>query len=391
MACKATAPALSLPFMEKLAQNAVALAQELVRIDTCNPPGGEARVAGLLAQRLQKAGFAVTLDPLAPDRPNLIARLPGNGGDPLCFSGHMDTMPLGQEPWSFDPLGGGVKGGLLRGRGACDMKGGLAALVAASLKLAELPIGRGGLLVVLTAGEETGCLGARHLAKDPGRLGKAGALLLAEPSANLPCLGHKGTLWLRALVHGKAAHASMPQSGDNAIYRAARAVQKLAEYCFDIPEHPQLGLPSINVGVISGGTKVNMVPDRASLEIDVRLLPGQDPGQVAAELAALLGPKVELSPGGSAAGAIWTGPDDPWVASVLGIMSRLSGAEVTPGGLSYFTDAFALGRALGDPPALILGPGRPEMSHQTDETCPIEQIEMAAKAYYEIGRAWLSR
>ncbi len=370
-------------------RQALELARELVRVDSCNPPGGEAACAELLGRRLEAAGFRIELHPLAPGRPNLVARLPAGDGPTLCLSGHMDTVPLGEAPWSFDPLGGEIAGGRLLGRGACDMKGGLAALTAAALELARLPRRRGGLLLVFSAGEETGCEGAKRLAAQAGLLGRAEALLVGEPTGLRPCLGHKGALWFEAHVQGKAAHASMPQAGDNAIYKAARAICALESFEFGVTEHPHLGGPTLNVGTIQGGTKVNMVPDRARFSIDARVLPGQGMEQVQRRLAEHLGPEVELTLLPASAEAVWTRADHPWVGEVCQVLEEVLGREVEPGGLSYFTDASALGRALGGPPVVILGPGEPEMAHQTDESCPVEQIEQAAGAYLALGRHWL--
>lgn len=361
----------------------------MIRIDSTNPPGNEAPVAEMLGGLLQKAGFEISFPELAPGRPNLIARLPGEGGDPLCFSGHMDTVPLGEAPWSFDPLGGEIENGHLLGRGSCDMKSGLAALTVAALELASLPQPRGGLSLVFSAAEESGCDGASMLASTPGVLEKAGAILVAEPTGCRPCLGHKGAFWFTGQTRGKAAHASMPDQGDNAIYKIARAVGKLAGHSFDIPAHPLLGGPTLNVGTIKGGTKVNMVPDRASFALDIRVLPGQIGQQVLAELEALLGPEISLELLPASAEAVWTDSDHPWVREVYQVVEGLTGAMPEPAGLSYFTDASALKRAMGDPPAVIMGPGPAEQAHQTDERCPLDQIALAVQAYVEIGSRWL--
>lgn len=373
----------------KLTKEALDLARELVRLDSCNPPGGEAACAELLGRRLEAAGFRIELHPLAPGRPNLVARLAGEEGPALCLSGHMDTVPLGEAPWSFDPLGGEIADGRLLGRGACDMKSGLAALTAAAVELARLPQRRGDLLLVFSAGEETGCEGARQLAAEPGLLGRADAVLVGEPTGLRPCLGHKGALWFEALTRGKAAHASMPHAGDNAIYKAARAICALESFDFGVAAHPHLGSPTLNVGTIQGGTKVNMVPDRAHFSIDARVLPGQGSKQVQERLAQHLGPEVELALLPASAEAVWTPAEHPWVGEVCQVLGEVLGQAVEPGGLSYFTDASALGRALGGPPVVILGPGEPEMAHQTDESCPVEQIEKAAEAYLALGRRWL--
>jgi succinyl-diaminopimelate desuccinylase len=269
------------------------------------------------------------------------------------------------------------------------MKAGLAALTRAALDLAALPPGRGGLLVIFSAGEESGCEGADFLASSPRVLEPAGALLVAEPTSNQPCLGHKGALWMKGVALGKGAHASMPEQGVNAIYKAARAITKLEKYEFPVTPHPLLGSPTLNVGTVQGGTKVNMVPDKAAFDLDARTLPGQDHDDVIALLNQELGPDVELTRHSGGAEAVWTSEDHPWVQEVFAVMSSLTGKTFQPQGLTYFTDASSLSRAMSGVPAIILGPGEAAMAHQTDEYCLVENIEQAEEAFREIGRRWL--
>ena len=142
---------------------------------------------------------------------------------PIAFTGHTDTVPLGAQPWSVPPHEGLVKEGRLWGRGSSDMKSGVAAFVAAALRHAARLEGTAGVVLYITAGEETGCEGAFALARR-GMQGQAGALVVAEPTSNRPLCGHKGALWLKATTRGVTAHGSMPDQGVNAVYAAARAV-----------------------------------------------------------------------------------------------------------------------------------------------------------------------
>ena len=250
---------------------AVDLALELVRLDTVNPPGREGKAASLLADRLSAAGFEVAFHEHAPGRPSVVARLAGDG-PALCMTGHLDTVPLGGAPWSVEAFGE-LRDGRLYGRGSSDMKGGVAAIVVAAERVAALGGGSAGLELVLCAAEETGCEGALHLASS-GALGRAGAVLVAEPTGGVPHVAHKGVLWARATAEGKSAHASSPQLGRNAIYPLAAAVAALAELDLGVPAHPVLGEPTFNVGTISGGSGINLVPDRAEAGIDIRTVPG---------------------------------------------------------------------------------------------------------------------
>ena len=368
------------------------LTRELVRIRSISPPGDENLVADFVAPLLEEAGFALARHEFGPGRTNLIARLEGRGSKPpLGFTGHFDVVPLGQNPWSCDPFGAELDGERLLGRGSSDMKSGLAAIITASCRLARLgEEERPGLVLVFTAGEENGCQGARFLAGEKGALDKIGALVVAEPTSNQPMLGHKGAMWLRARTRGKTAHGSMPQMGDNAIYKAARAIARLEEYGFSVGDHPQLGAPTLNVGFVRGGVAANVVPDFTEFEVDVRTVPGQDGQRVIEELKAEMGPEVELDPASPMAG-VWTDAEEPWVGAVLEILEEVLGERPLPRGISYLTDASALIPAMGRPPTLILGPGEASQAHQTDEFCYIENIRRAAELYFRIGRSWAGK
>ncbi|MFZ5586911.1 MAG: M20 family metallopeptidase [Thermodesulfobacteriota bacterium] len=373
--------------MEKIS-GPLDLARRLIAIDTCNPPGNEGKVADLLGALLETAGFGLARLEHAPGRVSLVARRAGGGRRaPLCLTGHGDTVPLGGAAWSREPFAAQVEGGRLYGRGASDMKAGLAAMVWAACELARRPLNEAGLTVVVCADEENGCQGSRHLAAHPDALGPAGAMIVAEPSANQPWLGHKGVLWLKAAYGGKAAHASMPQAGDNAIYKAARAVGALAGLDFGGLAHPHLGGPTVNVGTIQGGTRINMVPDAAELGVDLRSVPGLDQARLRRMAEAALGPEAVVTELDNTP-AVWTEPSDPWVQTVWGIVREITGRTPAPGGAPYFTDASHLRRAFGPVPTLILGPGEPGQAHQTDEWCEVAKIEQAAAAYLEIARRW---
>lgn len=369
------------------APDAVTLTRDLIRFDTVNPPGNERPCAEHLGRLLQDAGFAVSYHDLAPGRASLIARVGGGEKPPLCFTGHIDTVPLGAMPWSKDPFAADVEGDRLYGRGASDMKGGVAAFVFAMIDLmpglAEGP----GVELVITAGEETGCEGAFHLAGLGDALGRAGAVVVAEPSANYPYVGHKGALWLKARSRGVTAHGSMPERGVNAIHKAARAITKLEDFDFNVARHAVLGKPTLNVGTVHGGMNVNSVPDQADIGIDIRTIPGQDHGGVRASLESYLGDDVEIDATVDVE-AVWTDPADAWVKEVFAVMAPLLGEAPETRGATYFTDAAALTPAYGGPPTVILGPGEPHLAHQTDEYCLVSRIDQAVEAYRRLARSW---
>lgn len=367
--------------------DAVELTRELVRIDSINPTSTEQVCADKVGALLEKAGYAIGRHEFAPGRVSLVARR-GPGDKPaLCFTGHLDTVPLGAARWSHEPLAGDLDGGKLYGRGSSDMKSGVAAIVAAAVELARLPAGKAGLELVFTAGEETGCQGAEHLARTAGALGRAGAMIVAEPTGNEPLIGHKGALWLRLRTRGVTAHGSMPERGVNAIYKAARAVARLEDFRFDVAADPLLGKPSLNVGTIRGGLNTNSVPDLVEITVDIRTTPEVEHGALRARIAALLGAEVEVEAITDAA-SVRTAEDDPFVRQVVEVLAQERKARPQVGSAPYFTDASALNRAYRGIPTVVVGPGELSLCHQTDEFCEVEKVRQAANAYVEIARRW---
>ena len=366
----------------------VALTRQLVGFDTRDPGGSEAGCVELLDRILSRAGFTVTTDCFEANRPSLVARL-GRGQRPaLCFAGHVDTVPLGEAPWRCDPFAGEIHGGRLYGRGASDMKSGLAAMVTAACRLAPRLAADGqDLILVIVAGEETGCRGSRHLAARPARLGRAGALVVGEPTGNYPLVGHKGALWLSATFSGRAAHGSMPEAGDNAVYKAAAAVGRLQRFDFPAASHPVLGAPTLNVGYFHGGLNINSVPDAAAIGIDIRTVPGIDHGRLTQRIGDCLGADAKTTVLLDVDG-IWTDPDHPWVQQVFATLAPFLGQRPEPRTVAYFTDGAPLRAAYGGVPTIILGPGEPAMAHQTDESCPVTHIDAATTIYQRIAEKW---
>jgi succinyl-diaminopimelate desuccinylase len=367
--------------------NALDLTRELLRFNTINPPGEEEACARHLAPLLEAGGFTIATHAFAPGRTSLVARL-GNAGStpPLCFTGHIDTVPLGGAAWSRDAFAGETAGGKLYGRGSTDMKSGVAAFVVAALDAAPRLSATPGLVLVITAGEETACEGARHLAST-GALPKAGAIVVAEPTGNATCVGHKGALWLEARTTGVTAHGSMPERGVNAVYKAARAVLMLEKYEFGAAPHPVLGRPTLNVGNMHGGLNVNSVPDAAVIGVDIRTIPSVKHAALREHLASHLGPDVALSAVADAEG-VWTDPANPWVQQVTEIAERVAGVSREVRAAPYFTDASALTPAMGDPPTVIIGPGETGLAHQTDEYCLVDRLEQSVEIYAELIRRW---
>ncbi len=367
----------------------VELTRALIRFETVNPPGNETPCAQYIGGILERAGFSCAYHPLDGDetRASLVAKIGGSADrKPLCFTGHTDVVPLGAAPWSVPPFGADIADGRIYGRGSTDMKGGVAAIISAVAELAPHLQGTPGVVLVITAAEERGCQGANFLVEQGGLIGEAGAIVVAEPTANRPLNGHKGVLWIEGRSAGVTAHGSMPEQGDNAVYKAARAVSKIEGLKLaegrDLP-----GEPTINVGWFHGGMNINSIPDEAKIGVDVRMVPGLSDSEVMATLAALGGEDMRFTQMGYSP-PVYTDPGDPWYGEVCEIAAAITGERHAPAIATYFTDAEALTRGYGHPPAIVLGPGEPDMAHQTDEYCHISRIEEARSIFAEIARRW---
>ncbi len=354
----------------------------LLRHNTVNPPGNEAVVARQLGTRLENAGFQVREHQFADNRLSLIARMDGRGDAPICFTGHLDTVPLGDAPWTRDPLLGEISQGRLYGRGSSDMKGGIAAIVEAAIILARLP-DKPSMLLVFTAAEETGCEGAIALVKS-GLLQKASAIVVAEPTSNFPYVGHRGALWLKLMFEGRTAHGSMPHLGINAVSHAADAIASLDRFQFDGGPHDFLGNNTLNVGYCHGGRNINSVPDHAEVGLDIRTTPNQSHSHVCEKLSSHLphGPAIERL---MDLQGIFTSHDDPWVQRTYRAVETICGMTISPRGAPYITDGSILKPALGNPPTIILGPGTLEQAHRTDEFCEIERLEQAVEIFTQLA------
>ena len=364
------------------------LARRLLGFNTINPPGNEADCMRFFADWLRDSGFEVALSSFGEGRCNLIARLPGAmAGKPLAFTGHLDTVPLGNAQWRFDPFGSQVENGRLYGRGSSDMKAAIAAFAVACVQRREAILTGRGAVLLITGGEETGCDGARALIAS-GTLPEIGALIVGEPTANYPVIGHKGALWLRAETRGKTAHGAMPELGINAIYLAADALGKIRHFSPGAP-HPLMKQPTLNVGRIEGGLNINSVPDRACFDVDIRSAPNLQHAVIRQRLSALLGESVTLTTLVDLP-AVLSEARHAWIAQVYQRCQPLHDMPLTPRVVPYFTDASLLLPALGNPPCIILGPGEPSMAHQTDEYCLLSRLEEAERLYGELIGDWMA-
>jgi succinyl-diaminopimelate desuccinylase len=179
----------------------------------------------------------------------------------------------------------------------------------------------------------------------------------------------------------------MPEQGVNAIYKAAEIVTLLADYDFQVPPHPLLGSPTLNVGTITGGMNINSVPDQAVIGVDIRSLPSMQNEALFNHFVTLFEDRAELTKLLDLSG-YFTNPGEPWVREVHETVTAVTGTDIPVGVVPYVTDASVLTPAMGNPPTVVLGPGEAHMAHKVDEYCEIARIDEAAEIYFQIGKKW---
>ena len=363
------------------------LLAELIALPSVNPAflapnhphAGEQRVADFLAATAAQAGLDVELQPVplnstppkSPRRANIIARLrpAGNIRRTILLAPHLDTV--GAEPTKFIPR---RTNGRVYGRGACDTKGSVAAMLSALMSLAVAP-GRPQQTEIIFAGlidEENAQAGSRALAASGL---KADLAIVGEPTRGRVITAHKGSVWLRLETRGRAAHGATPHLGKNAVHAMARIVDALeTEYADRLRrrKHPLLGTGTINVGKITGGVQPNIVPAECAIEIDRRTLPGETEAGVRREIRELLAAKkltAKISSfKQSPAVPLETDAQLPLVRDFLRILKQRG-----PLGVDYFCDAAVL--AAGGIPSVVFGPGDIAQAHTADEWISLAELE----------------
>lgn len=355
----------------------------LVASPSPDPPGNEAAVAGFLIGWLEERGFDVTRDEFAPDRINVLARLKGDGSKPaLIFSAHMDTLPIGDGDWGHPAFGAEIEDGKLYGRGATDMKSGLAAMAAAALKLRRADVALAGdLILAFSAGESSNLLGAERMV-EAGNLKGAGALLVSEPTSLGLVTAEAGALWLRVVASGRPGHASAG-TADNAILKLMDFLADVRTNPFADKTNPLLGTATLAINTISGGTAVNLTSDRAEATLDIRTIPGLTTADVLARLRAIAGEAIVIDVMDEKPPVV-TDPTDPFAETCLDAVQAVRGVRPKPGGVSYFSDSAAFVPALNIP-RVIIGPGQIGTSGQRDEWVALDDLATAAEIFAEIA------
>ncbi len=376
--------------------DAARLARALVATPSVNPSldpagEGEAAIAGLTAGWLRGWGFDVRVVDAEPGRPSVLARLERGPGRTLILNGHLDTV--GVAGMDGDPFAADVRDGRLRGRGAADMKGGVAAALAAARDAAAGDFA-GTLVVALTADEEAAAIGAHRLVAE----GLSGdAAVVCEPTGLALMPAHKGFTWIALDFHGRAAHGSRPERGVDAIRHAGLFLARLDELDARLAgrePHPLLGHGSIHAGTIRGGTAPSVYPASARLVLERRTLPGETAGAVRSEVEELLeGLRIEV-PGLRANVDVALHRDGTEVAvdhALVGTLSRAvegAGLAARVDGMSAWVEAGILNGS--GTPAVCFGPGRIEDAHSPDESVAVEEIEVAHRVLGTFIQEFLS-
>jgi succinyl-diaminopimelate desuccinylase len=391
----------------------VELTRALVRIPSVYRPGdpdaNESRVAAFVEAWLSREQFQVEVQSVAPGRPNVIGALgekrPGRRS--LLLEGHTDVVTEGDPAaWSRPPFGGDLVDGRIYGRGAADMKGGLAAAMVAAAAFRRAGVEPAGKLVVgALVDEEDRMIGVRHLVGTPvGR--ELDAAIICEPEDNELCLEQRGVVWARIRARGRMAHGAMPEAGVNpiaalgAMLREVRAVERrIRKRC---ERSPHLRPPTVTPTIVQappagvGLAQSNVIPAFAEMTLDVRVTPGIDADGLGDELEALCrageaacpGVKVEWAPVNPFRLATRVDRAEPIVQAMIGGVKAATGRAPRYGGVPGSTDGTILRMELGLP-IVTCGPGNRLIPHQVDEYVDVDELVDAARIYAASALAYL--
>ena len=369
------------------------LLSDLVAIDSINPdlvPGaaGEAAVAAFIADWLRAAGLEVHVAEVRPGRPNVVGIAHGaGGGRSLLLNGHIDTVGVAGMSQPFRPR---VEGGKLYGRGAYDMKGGIAACLIAAAEAARLNL-RGDVIVTAVMDEEYAGLGTLAVAEQV----HADGAIVAEPTELQLVVAHKGFVWLEVETQGVAAHGSRPHLGVDAIAKMGgvlTGLERLAAELAQRPPHPLLGPPSVHASTIQGGGEWSTYPDRCTLAIERRTLPGETGDTAEAELRVIVDGLAAADPAFKAVvrrDLVRSPLETPAGAAIFAAVQQAAagvlGKPVEPTGVSFWTDAASL-HAAGIPTVLFgpLGAG----AHAAEEWVDLASVQRCADVYLATAAAF---
>jgi len=381
----------------------VTILKDLVAIPSVNPMGRaisgpeffEERLTRYLLDFFERLGLPCEQRELVPGRSNLLARFESPGSDlTILLDAHQDTVPT--DGMTIDPFDPVVKDGRLYGRGACDVKGGMAAMLAAMARLArERPAGAANVLLSCSCDEEATVMGVLDLAEQLKTAGQPGSqfdrrpnvAVVAEPTDLNVVVAHRGATRWKIRTTGRACHSSRPDDGINAIYRMAKVVGAMEEYAAElgdqIPPHPLCGPATLSVGRIEGGVSVNTVPDFCEIEIDRRVIPGED-GLLVMEpvrdfLARRIDVPFEFSPPWITGATLSDDDNGEYADHLLKQIEAVAGPREKMG-VAYGTNASRISTA--GVPSVVFGPGSIDQAHTKDEWIDLNELQQAADIYY---------
>jgi succinyl-diaminopimelate desuccinylase len=361
------------------------LLKQLIRAES-TPAKGELAAAEVVARHFHKHGIDCRVDRWDDRRGNVIAHVRTAGRRPaLLFVCHLDVVGAGEEPWQHPPFDAVEEGGKIYGRGTVDMKGAIASAVTAICEVVESKARLSGDIVfAATAGEETDSAGVHRFMQDRAWLPEFGGVIVPEPTDLAVVTAHRGLFWIKITTKGKAVHSSMSERGVNAIGAMKRLLDELEQYRIEFAPHPQLGKSSMSINTISGGEAMNIVPDRCTLGVDVRTLPGQDHDAIRYDFERILArltasvPQFEASLAVErSARAMETDPGCDFVKAFCSAVDvNLTNA------IGFTTDAPHLA-PLGAP-IVIFGPGNPKLCHEVDEYIEIADLQAGAEFFKKV-------
>ena len=390
---------------EFLDSTVVDILGQLVALPSVNPMGGpadesicfEGRVSDWLVDFFRSIGATYERLEVSPGRDNVIARYESPGADfTILLDAHQDTVPV--EGMTIAPFAPKIADGRLWGRGACDVKGGMAAMLFAFRRLIrEQPPGAANVVLSCTCDEEATITGisdlVRYWSTNEGRSKllrtRPDVAVIAEPTELDVVVAHRGVTRFKVRTKGRACHSSDPTQGVNAIYRMAALVSTLQQYAENlavtVEAHPLCGSATLSVGKISGGTSVNIVPDECVIEVDRRVTPGENGERVVADirefLAAHLNFEFEFDPPWIACAALTDADNTELANAVLACVTEIDGPHAAIG-VPYGTHASQTCAA--GVPSVVFGPGSIQQAHTRDEFIDIGQLEKAAEVYFQL-------
>jgi succinyl-diaminopimelate desuccinylase len=390
------------------AETVVDILSTLISIPSVNPMGQnvdgpiyfEGRVSDWLVGFLGSFGAEYERIEVSPGRDNVVARFDAPGSDfTVLMDAHQDTVPV--DGMTINPFEPQIQNGRITGRGACDVKGGMAAMLFAFRRLCqEQPPAAANVVLSCTCDEESTTTGitdlVRYWTTDRGKskllATPPDVAVIAEPTLLDVVVAHRGVTRFKIHTAGRACHSSDPAQGVNAIYRMARVVSVLDEYALLLPRtvnpHPLCGGATLSIGRIYGGASVNIVPDECAIEVDRRVIPGEKHDQVKDDIQRYLTERldfdVEFEPPWIESPALTDADNQQLAESVLSCVARVDG-DHSAIGVPYGTHASRT--CAGGVPSIVFGPGSIDQAHTKDEFLEIDQLEKAAEVYFQVCSA----